>query len=269
MNREVSAERKLCVGPARTLTASTVRRTSGAESRRASAPGVAVGAAKERRDSYAAPARIRCENGDAARLRKGSAPTTAARFPRWRAVLRAATKGPAVRRSASPLKGCSRGRNPVTVLSPASCARAATGCITRGAAIPLPTARRGVKLRDEHVGDEGAGLWLRFSQEDEKGVPVEYEGCSTPEKPCVGVLSLQTALEHLRDFRAGKKTLGFCYEHSRRPAALKEIFESRIRQQLGDGQKNGHSKQGRPDIDTSARIREGGRYGMGIYEEQP
>jgi hypothetical protein len=97
-------------------------------------------------------------------------------------------------------------------------------------ALPIPS---NLKLRDEHIGEEGCGIWLLFSQEDEEGTPVKYERCSTPEKECVGKISGSAAMDYLAQHRRGKALLGTCHRHALSTRFLLAATEARIRHQLG------------------------------------
>lgn len=66
------------------------------------------------------------------------------------------------------------------------------------------------RVEDVHVGEIGRGVWLRFSREDERHVPMEYEVCG-----CTKLAKRQTALSLLN---AGRTT-GVCVEHRNNPAA--------------------------------------------------
>lgn len=135
-----------------------------------------------------------------------------------------------------------------------------------GSSYSAPRRSAGMKLPDEHVGEEGNGLWLRFSLEDEQGVPVEYEGCSTPDAPCTGAgwVARASALDYLRAHRRGEKVSGLCYNHARHPRALTEIFAARLRHQLGSAAQTqngsglagaGSKKRGREVVIIEEKVR--------------
>lgn len=130
----------------------------------------------------------------------------------------------------------------------------------RGHPYSVPHIPPDLKLRDEHVGKEGHGVWLRFSREDEQGqVPIEYEECSLPNEKCEKLLRKVRALKFLnRDrvralnflnrHRAGKRISGACHGHRQDTAGLREAIEVRLRQQLaqnGNGQKYGNGEKRR------------------------
>jgi hypothetical protein len=97
--------------------------------------------------------------------------------------------------------------------------------------VPLP---KDAKLKDLHLGEGGKGVWLRPSDVDGDGrILVEYEVCSTPEKKCTDRLSKNTVFQYIQRNRAGKKKLGICFSHARRPGALTEIFDARARLHSG------------------------------------
>jgi hypothetical protein len=132
----------------------------------------------------------------------------------------------------------------------------------KGSNYDAPRRRRDVQPKDLHVGEEGDGLWLRLGDVDEEGsILVEYEGCSMPEKLCTGRISSHTADIYLSAQRTGKRVPSMCFKHVHDRAYLREVERARLLQQLsvqaqdGSGHGNSHSKQGRPPIDTPARIR--------------
>lgn len=103
-----------------------------------------------------------------------------------------------------------------------------------------------LKLRDEHVGEEGCGLWLRFGQSDRKGpVQIEYESCSLPEDTCKKPVSMKLALNYLRQDRVGHPTPKVCKTHADDFARLTAAVEARVRgndkeQKSRGAEKNSH-----------------------------
>lgn len=97
----------------------------------------------------------------------------------------------------------------------------------------LPHFPSDLQLRDEHVGEEGRGMWLRFSSEDEQErVEIEYEACSLPDDICRRLATRKVALDFLRRHRAGEKLAGACKDHTQDRARLSEALTARLRQQL-------------------------------------
>jgi hypothetical protein len=82
------------------------------------------------------------------------------------------------------------------------------------------------------VGEEGAGLWLLFSQENEEGTPVKYERCSTPDKECAGKISNNVARDYLSLSRRGKTLLGTCHRHAVSPRFLLAAAEAQFRHEI-------------------------------------
>jgi hypothetical protein len=107
-----------------------------------------------------------------------------------------------------------------------------------------------LKLRDEHVGADGAGLWLLFSCEDEHGrVPIEYEACSMPDDKCVGLARREHAFDSLRRHRTGERLSGACKAHFQDRERLREVVAARLRQSAsgnGDGQKKERAQKRNP-----------------------
>jgi hypothetical protein len=105
---------------------------------------------------------------------------------------------------------------------------------TSGRCIDHQLASPHKKVVDKHIGKEGRGLWLRFTQEDVQGqVLIEYEVCG-----CSRYAPRQTALAYLHAFEVqGLRVRGMCAEHVKDPFAL---LEKRIAEAMnGNGQKNG------------------------------
>jgi hypothetical protein len=101
-----------------------------------------------------------------------------------------------------------------------------------------PILPRDLKLRDEHVGEEGCGLWLRFGQSDGKGpVQIEYESCSLPEDTCKKPVSMKLALNYLRQDRVGHSTPKVCKTHADDFARRTAATVARVRGN-GNEQKN-------------------------------
>ncbi len=113
----------------------------------------------------------------------------------------------------------------------------------KGGSFKLPRFPVGLKLRDVHVGEKGAGLWLLFSKEDEKGVPVEFEVCSLPDDKCKGVISRPAAFDHMRRYLLGKRVSGACQKHVHDRGRLSEAVAARLRQQLDQAQAQNGSEQ--------------------------
>lgn len=118
-----------------------------------------------------------------------------------------------------------------------------------------------LKLRDEHVGKDGNGIWLLFSQGDGEGVPVKYERCSTPEKECVGKgkISRRAAMNYLALHRRGEEILGACHKHAHGSRFLVGIAEARLLQQnattsIGQGEARIETRGRKPKI-TEEKIR--------------
>lgn len=91
------------------------------------------------------------------------------------------------------------------------------------------------KDEDKYIGEEGRGVWLRFSQEDEQGrVLIEYEVCGSA---CSRYAPRQTALAYLHACEVqGRRIRGMCAEHVKNPAALLE--RQKVELASGNGQKN-------------------------------
>lgn len=134
-------------------------------------------------------------------------------------------------------------------------------CYHKGSSHSHPQLPADLKLRDEHVGKEGSGMWLLFSQASVQEVPTEYESCSMPGGKCVGVVNRRTALGYLADHRRGEKVPSICSMHSKNRDAYMQINEARIRHQLettaqpqnGDASVDDRSRGGRPEAFTDAQ----------------
>lgn len=108
-----------------------------------------------------------------------------------------------------------------------------------------PLLPRDLKLRDEHVGEEGSGLWLRFGQSDGKGpVQIEYESCSLPEDTCKKLASMKLALNYLRQDRVGHTTPKVCKTHADDFARLTAAAVARAHGN-SNGQKDGDAERPR------------------------
>lgn len=122
----------------------------------------------------------------------------------------------------------------------------------------LPHVPSDLKLRDEHVGEEGAGLWLRFTREDELGrVPIEYEACSMPDEICTELAPKKRALDFLRRYRTGARLSGACKEHLQdherhRLAAVARALNGSTPQ----GVKGAKRSVGRPPKSEELKLRE-------------
>jgi hypothetical protein len=106
----------------------------------------------------------------------------------------------------------------------------------QGSSYYVPPIPHDLKLKNERVGEEGHGMWLRFAEENEGYVEAEYEGCSTPEKKCARPVKKNVALKYLLAHRKGGapwEVPGRCYEHFRDPKAYEEVIAARLRHQLG------------------------------------
>lgn len=128
-----------------------------------------------------------------------------------------------------------------------------------GGSYSAPRHRQGMERNDEHVGAEGAGVWLLYSlgKDEQDGILALYERCSIPDDPCVGPIAKGTADWYLWLRRAGRddEVSGICWEHSRDPVALSERVAAKS--QSGDGQKNeGAEKRGRGRTPKSPEVKQ-------------
>jgi hypothetical protein len=118
-------------------------------------------------------------------------------------------------------------------------------CYHKGSNYYRPKLPTGLKLRDEHLGPDGTGLWLRLSRPNEQGlVLIEHEACSLPDDKCTTWSTRKVALITLREYRNGYQLTGACRAHTHDRQRLAAAVAVRLRPQFGDtqngnGQKNG------------------------------
>jgi hypothetical protein len=128
----------------------------------------------------------------------------------------------------------------------------------RGHLYYLPHIPPDLKLRDEHVGEDGAGLWLRFSHEDEHGrVPIDYEACSLPDETCTERAPKKRALDFLRRYRTGARLSGACKAHLQDHERRRQATVARVRN--GSTPQGGASVKrsvGRPPKSEELKLRE-------------
>jgi hypothetical protein len=118
---------------------------------------------------------------------------------------------------------------------------------------PLPRIPPDLKLRDEHIGEEGRGVWLRLAHEDEPGqVEIEFEKCSLPYEKCTKLVPKRKALIYLRRYRAGEQMSMTCKEHFNDRSHLTKAHEARLRQQF-DKSAQAHNDDGQKNEDTERR----------------
>jgi hypothetical protein len=100
-----------------------------------------------------------------------------------------------------------------------------------------------MKLLDIHLGAEGDGLWLRYTDENEEGIPLEYEGCSLPDDPCTRRISQKEAAVYLSMGRTADKASSVCGNHWHARARLKKVERARLLKELSAQPQNDNGQK--------------------------
>jgi hypothetical protein len=112
-----------------------------------------------------------------------------------------------------------------------------------------------------HVGEEGFGVVLDFTDVDEHGqILALYEACSAPGRPCTKRVTKKAAFTLIWAYRRRKRVSGMCGPHARNPVAIVEITEARLQQKL-----EAVAQAQNPDVlkDGGAEKSVGGRQSLG------